>query len=83
MAYGPLGVNRHRLLRARGLDLRVFVRGVDVTTRCRYADDTVGAQIAVLYRHNEAGHCYLDEDGQASVEIADDEVLIRPEALEP
>jgi hypothetical protein len=77
---GPLTVDRHRRLRARGVDLRVIVRGEDMTHRCRYADDTPGRQVAVLFRRNARGHCHLDEDGAVAVEIADDNIQIRRSA---
>lgn len=80
---GPLDVTRERLLRARGVHLRVFVRGDDVTHRCRYADDTPGKEVAVLYRHTAHGRCYLDEDGGVAVEIAEGDVVIRPRTWEP
>ena len=46
--WGPLTADRHHLLRLSGVHLRVFVRGVDVTDRCSYADDTPGREAAVL-----------------------------------
>lgn len=81
---GPLTIERHRLLKNRGVDLHVFVRGVDVTRRCRYADDTPGREVAVLYRQTPDGRFHLDEDRRPAVEIAEEEIEIRPAVeLEP
>ena len=74
---GPLTIARERVLRAAGVHLRVFVRGEDVTHRCRFADDTPGHVVAELFRHNARGRCYLDEDRRASVEVAVEDVEIR------
>jgi hypothetical protein len=76
--YGPLTVVRHALLKARGVDLRVFVRGVDVTNRCRYADDTPGRQVAELFLLNEKGTPYVDESARIALEIVETDVEIRP-----
>ena len=46
--WGPLTPDRHHVLRLSGVHLRVFARGVDVTDRCSYADDTPGREAAVL-----------------------------------
>jgi hypothetical protein len=84
--YGPMTIERYRLFENRyRLGVRVLVRGEDVTQRCRYADDTPGRQVAVLYRKNDRGCCYLDEDGQPSVEIAegDEVVMVPPSQIEP
>jgi len=76
--YGAMTIQRHAILKARGLDLHVFVRGEDVTHRCRYADDTPGKEVAILFRENARGQKYLDEYGCASVEVADADVQMRP-----
>lgn len=74
---GPLTVERHRAIRNRyGVFLRVFVRGVDVTDRCRFADDTPGSQCAELYKVNVDGRKYL-EDNKVAVEIVYEDIEIR------
>jgi len=82
MVWGPLTIQRERQLRSRGITLRVFWHGEDVTRRCRYADDTPGREVAVLYRHTPHGHCHLDEDGRVAVQIAADAIAIRRQVLE-
>jgi hypothetical protein len=57
--YGAVTIERHRLLMARGIYLHVYHRGVDVTNRCRFADDT-GEGIAELFLHDAKGRPYLD-----------------------
>lgn len=48
--WGPVDVDRHRLLKSRGVHLRVWYRGEDVTNRCRFADDTLGYAELFLHR---------------------------------
>jgi hypothetical protein len=72
-----MDIERERQLRSLGWTVRVFVRGVDVTQRCRFADDTPGRERAELYRMNDRGKFYLDEDRHAAVEIADDDIEIK------
>jgi hypothetical protein len=67
--WGPTDVARYRVWKARGHDLHVVVDGVDVTTRCRFFDDTSTPPVAELYRLNDAGRKYLDEDLRPSVEV--------------
>lgn len=76
MTYGPMTLERERAFRRRGWTVRVYVRGEDVTRRCRFADDTPGAERAELFRQNAHGHYYPDEDHRPSIEIADAEVVI-------
>jgi hypothetical protein len=73
--YGAITIERHREFQRRGLDLRVIVRGEDVTDRCRFVDDA--RQYAELYRVDEDGHKYRDEDGQAAVEVVTANIEIR------
>lgn len=74
MAWGPLTLERHRQLQQQGIYLRVFVRGDDVTDRCRYADDTPSTQVAELYRRTPSKFAHLDEDGGVAIEIATNDV---------
>lgn len=78
MTWGPLTIDRHTLLKSQGVNLLVFVRGEDVTDRCQFADDTAGAQRAVLLRVDANGRAYLEE-GLDSVakEVAEDDIEIR------
>lgn len=57
--YGPMTVERHFRLRARGLDLLVLHHGQDVTHRCRFADDT-GDGRAELFKHRD-GRPYWED----------------------
>jgi hypothetical protein len=79
MNAGPMDLARERALRARGFRVRVFVRGEDVTRRCRYADDTPGEEYAELYRRGPTG-VYLDEDHRPAIEVvrADVQIAIEP-----
>ena len=56
--WGYLSVERHRKLKAQGIDLHVFSGGQDVTKHCFEADDIAG--YARLYKHNQEGHKYVD-----------------------
>lgn len=56
--FGAVDVPRHRVLAAEGVHLHVFYRGIDVTTRCAFADDT-GEGMAELYLLNADGKKYL------------------------
>ena len=66
--FGAISVARHAQLRAQGIDLHVWVAGVDVTRRCRFADDT-GDGWAELLKHNADGRPYLGADGEIAREI--------------
>lgn len=59
IVWGPMTVERHRALCDRGIHLHVYVAGVDVTTRCRFFDDTPSNKHADLFRHNSEGRPYL------------------------
>jgi hypothetical protein len=72
-------VDRHAEFRTRGVFLRIFVRGEDMTHRCRFWDDTI--PYAELYRHDARGVAFLDEDGEPAVEQVWAEVEIREEVL--
>jgi hypothetical protein len=74
--WGPTNVSTHLAWKHRGHDLHVIVRGVDVTNRCRFFDDTVVPPVAELYRHNAQGHPYLDEDGSPSIEVEHDFTIV-------
>ena len=58
--YGPMDITRHALHRSRGVHIRVFYRGEDVTDRCQYADDTPGRQVAHLFKLDANGRKYVD-----------------------
>lgn len=60
MSVGPLTIERHRALCAEGVHLHVFVDGIDVTARCKFADDTPRAQSALLYKLDADGKKYFD-----------------------
>jgi hypothetical protein len=70
--WGPTTVERHTWWKARGHDLRVWVRGVDVTDRCRYFDDTIVPPVAELYRLDDQGHKYQDANGHPVVDVEHD-----------
>lgn len=72
-------VERHRILKEeKGIDLHVFVRGDDVTDRCRFFDDTPGIMRAELYLHDADGHAYLDPAGDGpAIEIIHDFEVVR------
>lgn len=54
--------------RRTGKEIRVYVDGVDVTTRCVVANDRSG--YALLYKHDEAGRPYVvGLDGNAAREV--------------
>ena len=57
--WGPMGIARHAALARRGLYLRVYVDGADVTDRCRFFDDTPGRSFAWLYRLTADGRYIL------------------------
>lgn len=78
MIYGPITIDRHRFLKSQGIDLHVFIRGEDMTNRCRFVDDTPGQEVALLFRKNIHGHCYRDEDGEVSMELAHEDIVIKP-----
>ena len=67
MTIGPLTLERHRDLRNEGIDLHVFYQGEDVTSRCKFADDTSGNNTATLFKVNAQGRKYLDANG---IEVA-------------
>ena len=64
LADGPGGVEwwgyvdplTHRGYEAKGIDLHVFVDGVDVTNRCKEFYDGPGPRWLLLYRVNDKGH---------------------------
>ncbi len=58
--FGPLTVERHLDGTRLGVYLHVFHRGIDVTTQCRFADDTPSNNQVQLYRLNAQGHHYVD-----------------------
>jgi hypothetical protein len=74
--WGPTDVRQHTAWKQRGHDLHVIVRGVDVTNRCRFFDDTSTPPVAELLRKNDQGRPYLDEDRCASVEVAHDFTIV-------
>lgn len=59
--WGPMNVSRHLALCKRGIHLRVYVNGEDVSDRVRFFDDTPGHAYAVLYRLC-AGRKYILRD---------------------
>lgn len=76
--WGPMTIERHTDLKRQGVHLRVFVRGEDVTDRCRFANDTPGHEVAELYRRIGAGfQFHLDEDGEPVVEVAREQIELR------
>lgn len=60
--WGAMNVARHRALCERGIHLRVYVEGKDVSDRVRFFDDTPGHAYAVLYRLNERNRKYIERD---------------------
>jgi hypothetical protein len=57
--WGAVDIARHQgIKRTRGLDLRVFHRGEDITGRCFFFDDK--ADYASAYKHNNEGRAYID-----------------------
>lgn len=83
--WGFVTVERHQQLKQHGTELRVWVRGEDVTDRCKLADDTPGREMALLYRHNSSGHPHLDEDGLLAMQLAgeSDDIEILPVGERP
>lgn len=77
MGYGLLTWDRHKTFKDEGIDLHVFVDGVDVTSRCHVADDTPGHAYAVLYKRDASGYSYVDVNGELAQEIVTGEVVIR------
>lgn len=78
--YGPLTLDRYRAFVKDLHFLHVFVNGEDVTTRCIFADDSVGQQYAVLFKLNADGQKYVGADGCAARELVAGEVVIKPGA---
>lgn len=67
--YGPMTVERHCALVHKGVHIHVFYQGRDVTSRCRFADDT-GYGVAELFKKNATGKTYFDRStGDAAKEI--------------
>lgn len=54
------------MLRRKGIWLRVLFNGVDVSDRCKEADDKTGR--VWLYKHNDKGVAYLGADGEVATE---------------
>ena len=65
MSYGPLTIDAYQREHQHGRTLRVLVDGVDVTTRCEFADDTRGF-VRVLCG-DEAHHTDWQLNGPAHV----------------
>jgi hypothetical protein len=65
--WGPVDVERHRALCMRGTHLHIYHFNQDVSTRCRFFDDTPGQERAELHLLNDKGRPYLapDRDGPA------------------
>jgi hypothetical protein len=60
--FGFIDIERHANLRRQGVNVAVFVRGVNVTSRCVGADDTPGSQWATLHKLDNKGRRYIDPD---------------------
>ena len=70
--WGPTDVDKHRWWQARDHDLHVYVGEEDVTSRCRFFDDTSTPPVAELYRLNAEGRKYLDSTGKPAIEVIHD-----------
>lgn len=81
--WGPTDVRKHTWWKERGHDLHIVVRGVDVTDRCRFFDDTSTPPVAELYRLNNQGFKHQDEDGIAFVEVESDFAVIDKRSVTP
>lgn len=57
--WGAVDVERHFILRTRGIDLHVFHDGKDITKDCRFADDEL--DYAEVFLRDERGRAYLDK----------------------
>lgn len=62
--WGATTFEAHRERCRRGIFLRVYVDGADVTSRCRFFDDTPGHAYAVLYRLSADGR-HIERDASA------------------
>ena len=66
--YGLVTLDRHREYAAKGVYLHVFVNGVDVTSRCKIANDSADRNMAVLFRLNADGKKFAEViDGRSTV----------------
>ena len=61
--YGPMTVAKHTQLKAKGVDVKVFYDGVDVTSRCMFADDE--AKAVVLLCRDPQHRDWRRDDGPA------------------
>ena len=76
--FGPLTIDRHLEAKRLGVYLHVFHRGIDVTRRCRFADDTPGHNEAQLLRLNAEGRPFVDPvTGGAAIDVWHGDVEIR------
>lgn len=75
--WGRVDIARHASLCARGIWLRVYANGEDVTRRCRWFDDTPGAMRAELIRRGPDGRVALDADRRPVVDVVRD-FIVRP-----
>lgn len=67
--YGRLTVDEHTRLKANGVHLRVFYKGVDVTDNCMYADDEACAVVLVC-RDSERHTDWSLTDGWVHINAA-------------
>lgn len=73
VVWGPMDVMRHREYTKQGIHLHVYHKGQDVSSRCRFFDDTPGRERAELYLRDANGRFYLCPDkSQAALEIVTD-----------
>ena len=56
--FGYVDYARHARLKSMGVYLLCFFNGVDVTNRCRWANDETGE--IFLYKHNAEGKPYVE-----------------------
>jgi hypothetical protein len=65
--YGAMSVARHQALAAAGVHVHVYHGDEDITTRCRFADDT-GESYAELFKLDAKGQKYWDSgSGRAAL----------------
>lgn len=67
LGYGYVDVTRSVVLRHRGIYLRAFLDGEDVTARCFEADDQLG--YVGLFKHRD-GRAYLERCPDGTVGVA-------------